>query len=152
MEHYNIRHDNDNYSYILASDNACWNAKDWGIGIEYSFKAPVDGTIAGAKLQWKSGGTIVDIYDESRYRTYFGSSSGFMHVQMVRITNELTLYGQTYYPRINGTDWNTVHVDNGVLCPQNNRNGHGCKYEYYDMRPYVFPIEPVFNGFIQNIM
>ena len=86
-----------------------------------------------------------------KYRTYLDSPF-IMHVQMVRITNELTLYGQTYYPRIDDTDWNTVYVKYGVLCPENNRNGHGCKYEYYDMGPYVFPTELFLNGFIQNIM
>ena len=138
VDNYNPRHDSENYTAIRASDNVCWNGRDWSVATEYIFYAPLDGQISGVRLSWKSGWIRCN---SGIRRTYFGCGDGAMTVQLVRIINERTLSGNTYYPRVN----DTVHTYDAVLCQDaNNPDDHGCEYVSYSMLPYVEPWEPIF--------
>ena len=141
MEYYNPRYVSDNYTAILSADQVCWSAVDWSNATYYTFNAPADGIITGVRLEWKSGGTTTSYPDHKK--TYFGSGSK-IHVQLVRIMDERTFYGETYYPKFDDDNDNTIHVADADYCADENKHIHGCDLLRYDMTPYVYPTEPVF--------
>ena len=141
-ENYNPLHTSENYLYILAAEEVCWNAREWEISTNYAFNAPVEGVLAGVRLVHTSGWTQYSSYGMA----YFGSGSGAMLVQLVRIMDDTTFYGETYYPKIGGMDpeHDTVHAWEEEPPCGDNANSHGCDYRYYQMKPYVLSTEPTF--------
>ena len=140
IEHYNPRYDTDterNLTAVLAAEEVCWSASDWSIGTDHAFNAPLDGILAGVRLVWKSGG--VTCHAGVR-KTYFGCFTTDLGVQMVKITDPRTFYGETIYPWIeeNGT----MYAHSADYC-LDSTDSHGCEYEDYKMSPYFLPIEPI---------
>ena len=61
MDYYNIRRETGNLTSVLVSDDPiCFDANDWSVSTEYVFNAPFDGTLAGVRLEYKSGYILCD--------------------------------------------------------------------------------------------
>ena len=151
MEHYDIRYIPNGTQEILVADEVCWDAADWGVSTDYVFNAPYDGIISGVRLIHKSGGTICDDDDDyaafgcgvNEYDWFYGDFDGYMQVQMVRIVNETTFYGETWYPKEGFTNDSTEFIDD---CDGD--GNHGCEFSGYKINWWIDIVDPSDTDFV----